>query len=93
MCRNVQTGRASVAPVDSPDESCHLVDGVLGVSASFSIVAPVGVGDRGTTHLALRGVTPNPAGQKLQVSVAAGIYLTRLTQQGRSLTTRASVVR
>ncbi len=38
---NVRTGHASVALVESADESDHLVDGVLGVSAPFSIATPV----------------------------------------------------
>jgi hypothetical protein len=49
--------------LESTDESGVIVQGVLGVSQTFSIGASVGVGDPapGQLALAIRGVTPNPA--------------------------------
>jgi len=69
---NVPTDQAKVAVVlvESVDASGDNVDGVLGVSETFSIEAVVGVGDRGPAALALaiRGATPNPAaGDRLWV--------------------------
>jgi hypothetical protein len=137
MVPNVRTDQARVAVVlvESADESGYRVDGVLGVSEAFSIEALVGVGDRGPTQFALRGVTPNPAQRELRVSFSlrdseaatlalfdvcgrqlaarrvegmgpgwhmvtlgpsnlpAGLYVIRLTQGGRSLTSRAALVR
>jgi NHL repeat-containing protein len=133
---NVLTDQAKVAVVESADETGTIVDGVLGVSETFSIAALVSVGDGAPAQFALRGVTPNPARHELQVSFSlrdskaasmalfdvsgrqlaarrvdgmgpgwhtvtlggrsslpAGLYIIRLTQDGRSLTTRAAVVR
>jgi hypothetical protein len=62
---NVQTDQAKVAVVlvESADSTGDVVDGVLGVSETFSIEGTVGVGDQGPAQvvLALRGATPNPA--------------------------------
>jgi hypothetical protein len=62
---NVQTDQAKVAVVlvESADSTGDVVDGVLGVSETFSIEATVGVGDRGPAKLALaiRGGTPSHA--------------------------------
>jgi hypothetical protein len=68
----VQTDQAKVAVVlvESADETGYIVDGVLGVSETFSIDSPVGVGDSGSPQFALtmRGATPNPApGGRLRV--------------------------
>jgi hypothetical protein len=135
---NVRADQAKVAVVlvESADETGDLVDGVLGVSEAFSIDALVGVGDGGPAQFALRGATPNPAQDELQVSfgladskpatlglfdvsgrqlaarrvdgmgpgwhtvtlggrssLPSGLYVIRLTQDGRSLTTRAAVIR
>jgi hypothetical protein len=67
---DAQTEQAKVAVVlvESADETGYLVEGVLGVSEAFSIGGLVGVGDPGPTQLVLRGVSPNPGKDVLQVS-------------------------
>ena len=71
--RNVHTEQAKLAVVvtESGDGKSDIVDGVLGVSEAFSIVAVAGVGDGGPGRIALaiRGTVPNPAtGARLSVA-------------------------
>jgi hypothetical protein len=81
--------------LESVDETGYVVDGVLGVSETFSIDALVGVGDPGPTRLALamRGATPNPAaGGRLQVEFTlrdgSPARLELMDVAGRVLTSR-----
>lgn len=135
---NTGTEQAKIAVVlvESADETGYIVDGVLGVSQTFTIEAIVGVGDQGRAEFALNGISPNPAKGALRVSFSlknskpasltlfdvtgrqigsrrvdmlgpgrhsvtlgegaslrAGLYMIRLTQDGKSLTTRAALVR
>jgi hypothetical protein len=135
---SVSTVEASVAIilVESADETGYLVDGVLGMSGTFSIDQVTGVGGGAKVEFTLKVVRPNPTQNDLQVTfglpmarpaklevfsvsgrmvasqevgglgvglhtvtlrgrgrLPSGIYLVRLRQGGKSLTTRAVVVR
>jgi hypothetical protein len=131
-----EQGEIAVVLVESADETGYVVDGVLGVSGTFTIEGTVGVGDQGPVAFALNRVSPNPAQGALRVSFSlknskpatlslfdvtgrqvssrrvdmlgpgrhaatlgegaslpAGLYMIRLTQDGKSLSTRAALVR
>jgi sugar lactone lactonase YvrE len=64
---NVVTDQAKIAVVLIESGGSDGVEGILGVSKTFSIASPLGVPD-GSVSFALRGVTPNPAPREMQVS-------------------------
>jgi hypothetical protein len=69
-----ERARVAVVAVESADASGYVVEGVLGVSEAFTILEPVGVGERAQVEFALRGVRPNPGHGALHVdfSLASG---------------------